>query len=184
MSSPTQIARRYAEALADAAEAQDMLAQTGEELRAFAGMVAESDDLRHVLASPAVGAEDKAAVLEAIIARARPTTLVANFLRVLLRNTRLHYVEAVERAFAEEVDRRTGVVMAEVTTARPLADAERDVLSARLTSMTGKKVKLTFSTDEALIGGVVTRIGSRIYDGSIRARLDRIREQMAGQVRA
>jgi len=75
-------------------------------------------------------------------------------------------------------------VLADVTTAKLLTDAERDVLLARLTAMTGKKVKLTFSTDEALIGGVVTRIGSRIYDGSIRAKLDAVKRQMAGGARA
>ena len=184
MSSATQIARRYAEALADAAEAQNMLAETAEEIRAFATIVTESRDLHDVLASPAIGPDDKAAVLDAIIERAKPTPMVANFLRVLLRNRRIHHIEAVDRAFASEVDRRTGVVTAQVTTARPLTDAERDVLSTRLASMTGKKVKLTFSTDDALIGGVVTRIGSRIYDGSVRSRLDRMKEQMAGQIRA
>jgi F-type H+-transporting ATPase subunit delta len=184
VSSPIQIARRYAEALADAAEAQNMLAQTAEELHAFATMVAESRELYDVLASPAIGPQDKSAVLEALIGRAKPTTIVANFLRVLLRNMRIHHIDAVDRAFADEVDRRTGVVMAEVTTARPLTDGERGVLSSRLAAMTGKKVKLTFATDDALIGGVVTRIGSRIYDGSVRSRLDRIKEQMAGQIRA
>ena len=184
MSSATQIARRYAEALADAAEAQNMLAGTRDELHAFATMVAESRELRDVFASPAIGPVEKSAVLEALVERMKPTPIVASFLRVLLRNVRIHHIEAVDRAFADEVDRRTGVVMAEVTTARPLTDGERDVLSTRLATMTGKKVKLTFSTDDALIGGVVTRIGSRIYDGSVRARLDRIKEQMAGQVRA
>lgn len=184
MSTPTQIARRYAEALADAAEAQNMLAQTAEELHAFAAMVAENRELYDVLASPAIGPQDKSAVLEALVDLAKPTTLVANFLRVLLRNVRIHHIDAVDRAFADEVDRRTGVVMAEVTTARALSDDERGVLSNRLATMTGKKVKLTFSTDDALIGGVVTRIGSRIYDGSVRARLDRIKEQMSGQIRA
>ncbi len=180
MSSATQIARRYAEALADAAEAQNSLSAVGEELHAFAALVAANPELGDVLASPAVAAESKSAVLEAIIERARPMQAVANFLRVLLRNTRIQHLAAVDRAFAAEVDRRTGVVMADVTTAKPLTDAERGVLTTKLTAMTGKSVKLTFSTDEALIGGVVTRIGSRIYDGSIRAKLDAIKRQMAG----
>ena len=180
MSSPTQIARRYAEALADAAEAQNMLTAVGAELHAFAAMVASNRELGEVFASPAVTTEDKAAVLEAILERARPLPVLANFLRVLLRNTRIQHLDAVDRAFAAQVDRRTGVVLADVTTAKPLTDSERAVLSARLTAMTGKHVKLTFLTDEELIGGVVTRIGSRIYDGSIRAKLDAMKRQMAG----
>lgn len=181
MSSPNQIARRYAEALAEAAAEHQMLAQTAEELHTFASMVASSRDLYNVLANPTVAVDDKKAVLEAILERAKPTPLVANFLRVLLDNLRIQYIDAVDRAFADEVDRRTGVVMARVTTAKPLSDDERKVLSNRLTSMTGKTVKLEFATDESLIGGVVTRIGSRIYDGSIRAKLDAIKHQMAGR---
>jgi F-type H+-transporting ATPase subunit delta len=180
VSSPTQIARRYAEALADAAEANQLLAAAREDLHAFAEIVAENRELGDVLASPAISPEHKSAVLEAILERVKPLPLVASFLRVLLRNTRIHHLAAVDREFASEVDRRTGVVMADVTTAKPLTDAERGVLSARLAAMTGKKVKLSFSTDEALIGGVVTRIGSRIYDGSIRAKLDAVKRQMAG----
>jgi F-type H+-transporting ATPase subunit delta len=184
VSSPRQIARRYAEALADSAEANNMLGAVGEELHAFAAFVAANQELGDVLASPAISTDNKAAVLDAILGRVTLSPVVANFLRVLLRNTRIQHLADVDREFATEVDRRTGVVMADVTTAKPLDDAERGVLSAKLTTMTGKKVKLTFSTDEALIGGVVTRIGSRIYDGSIRAKLDAVKRQMSGGVRA
>jgi F-type H+-transporting ATPase subunit delta len=180
VSTATQIARRYAEALADSAEAQNMLGVVGEELHAFADLVASNKELADVLASPAVPVEQKSAVLEAVLGRARPLPAVANFLRVLLRNMRIQHLAEVDRAFAGEVDRRTGVVMADVTTAKPLSESERAVLSDRLAAMTGKNVKLTFSTDEDLIGGVVTRIGSRIYDGSVRAKLDAIKRQMAG----
>jgi F-type H+-transporting ATPase subunit delta len=180
VSTQTQVARRYAEALADAAEAQNVLGAVGEDLHAFAGMVASSPELAGLLASPGVAADDKTAVFDAILERAKPLPAVANFLRVLMRNMRIQYLDAIDRAYAAEVDRRTGVVLADVTTAKPLSDAERDVLAARLRSMTGKSVKLTYATDEGLIGGVVTRIGSRIYDGSVRAKLDAIKRQMSG----
>lgn len=184
MSVQTQVARRYAEALADAAQAQNMLGAVGADLHAFAALVSGNRELDHVLASPAVPADRKTAVLDAIVAQAKPLPVVANFLRVLARNTRIQYLSAIDEAFADEVDRRTGVVTADVTTAKPLTDAERTVLASRLESLTGKRVKLSFATDEALIGGVVTRIGSKIYDGSVRAKLDAVKRQMAGRARA
>lgn len=184
MSSASQIAWRYAEALADSAEASGSLAAVGAELHDFATLVASNRELAGTLASPAFSVDVRARLLEALLERVQPIPAVANFLRVLMRNNRIQHLDAVDRAYAAEVDRRTGIVMADVTTAKPLNDAERAVLSTKLEQMTGKRVKLTFSTDEELIGGVVTRIGSRIYDGSIRAKLDTIREQMSGRARA
>lgn len=184
MSSASQIARRYAEALADSAGENGNLSEIGNELSAFTTMVEANKELHDVFASPIVQADDKRAVLDAIIERARPMPIVARFLRVLQDNDRLRYLSAVNRAFGQEVDRRLGIVMADVTTAAPLSDEERQVLANRLEQMTGKRVKLTFSTDEELIGGVVTRIGSRIYDGSVRAKLDAIKRQMTGQAGA
>jgi F-type H+-transporting ATPase subunit delta len=184
MSSASQIARRYAEALADSAEAENALSPIAGDLAAFASLVASSPELQSVFASPIVEPEKKGAVLEALIARAQPLPLVARFLHVLHSNDRLRYLEAVNRAFAREVDRRLGVVMADVTTAEPLGEAEREALAKRLEQMTGKRVKLSFATDEKLIGGVVTRIGSRIYDGSVRAQLDAVKRQMIGRTGA
>ena len=183
MSSATKIAKRYADALADAAAAQGQLSAAAEELHAFAHLVGQSKDLKDLFASPAFTPNDKAAVLDAIIERAKPTPFVANFLRVLLKNFRIHYLAEIDEAFAAEVDRRVGVVTADVTTAAPLTDAERQVLANRLTTMTGKQVKLSFVTNPELIGGVVTKIGSRIYDGSIRAQLEVVKRQMSGQTR-
>jgi F-type H+-transporting ATPase subunit delta len=183
VSSATQIAKRYAEALADAAEAQGQLSIVAEELHAFAQIVAQSSELQEVFASPAVTPDDKAKVLEALIERAKLIPFVANFLRVLLKNFRIHYIAQIDEAYAAKVDERIGVVTADVTTAAPLTDAERQILANKLTAMTGKKVKFSFETDPELIGGVVTKIGSRIYDGSIRAQLETVKRQMSGQTR-
>jgi F-type H+-transporting ATPase subunit delta len=180
MSFSTKVARAYAEALADAAAAKSSLPQAASEVATFAGLLAGNAELHNVFASPAIAPDDKMKVLEALVARSGPNPLVANFLRVLLRNNRLHHLDAVQKALADELDRRQGVVTAEVTTAAPVTDAERAMLEARLVALTGSKVRLTYSTDPALIGGVVTRIGSVIYDGSIRTKLDAIKRRMAG----
>ena len=178
MSSPTQIARRYAEALADSAAGDGDLAGVAAELHAFTAMVEANKDLHTVFASPVIQADDKKSVLDAILELARPAPVVASLLRVLQQNDRLPFLSAVDKAFAREVDRRLGVVSARVTTAAPLSDGEQKVLLDQLEKMTGQRVKLSFETDEELIGGVVTRIGSLIYDGSVRAKLDTIKRQM------
>lgn len=184
MSSPTQIARPYADALANAAEAAGTLVETRAEMQAFADTVAGSRELRELFASPAVTPENKKAVLDEILTRMAPSELVAKFLRVLLSNTRLHHIATVNLAFSAEVDRRMGVVKAHVTSASALSAEEQATLTSKLESMTGKQVQVEFGTNADLIGGVVTRIGSRIYDGSVRAKLDAYRRQMTGQVRA
>lgn len=178
--SQLQVARRYAEALADAASDQNVLAEVGAELHVFAGMVASSKELEYTLASPAIGTVDKMKVVEALVFATGAHVLVANLLRLLAQNNRIHYIRLIDTAFAEEVDERSGIISAGVTTAKPLSADEQGVLSARLSAMTGKRVKLEFATDDALIGGVVTRIGSKIYDGSIRAKLDAVKRQMSG----
>ena len=86
----------------------------------------------------------------------------------------------INRQFAQELDRRTGVVTAEVTTARPVPEAEREALRARLGQLTGRSVRLQFAMDEDLIGGVVTRIGSTVYDGSVRTQLEQLKQRIAG----
>jgi F-type H+-transporting ATPase subunit delta len=86
----------------------------------------------------------------------------------------------VNANLAEALDKRAGVVSAEITSARPVAEDTKTLLAEKLGLMTGKKARLTFDTDESLLGGIVTRIGSTIYDGSVRNQLQRLREELAG----
>lgn len=181
MSLKSKVAKSYADAIIDAAEAKNLLAAAVEEVAAFSALVAGNAELRGVFANPAVTPDDKSKLLEALLAQVKPMPLVANFLRVLLRNNRLQDVESVNRALAEANDARRGIVSAEVTTAAPLTGSERAALESKLAGLTGKNMKLEFKTDPELIGGVVTRIGSVIYDGSIRTKLDTIKRRMAGQ---
>jgi F-type H+-transporting ATPase subunit delta len=99
---------------------------------------------------------------------------------VLLRNHRLADLAEINHSFARVLDERAGLVLAHVTTARPVPAQAQEALRARLAQMTGRKVYLQFAVDEELIGGIVTRIGSTVYDGSVRTRLQRIKQQMAG----
>jgi F-type H+-transporting ATPase subunit delta len=119
--------------------------------------------------------------LTTLIARTRVRPMTANFLQVLLRNQRLAELSEVNKRFAKVLDERAGVVSAEVSTSRPVPPATQEALREKLTKLTGKQVRLSFHTDEELIGGMVTRIGSTIYDGSVRSQLQRVKESLTGK---
>jgi F-type H+-transporting ATPase subunit delta len=176
--SVTVIARRYAEALADVAITHNQIDLIDAEVGAFARMMSDSRELHDLFASPIISQGDKAQVLNALVERARPGQMTANLLKTLLRHYRLHHLEAVYQQFQREINERRGMVLAEVTTAAPVSRTEQDALSNRLREMTGKQVQLQFKTDPALIGGVVTRIGSIVYDGSIRTQLQTVKQRL------
>lgn len=174
------IARRYGAALAD------VVLKTGEtdvvktELTQWATMMSSNAELSNVFDNPAIPHAQKEKVLESLIARVRPSKTVGNFLRILLKNGRLSAISAINERFAAELEERSGVVTAEVISARELPVNERTELRSQLEKLTGKTVNMDFSIDENIIGGVVTRIGSTVYDGSIRTKLDLLKEQIAG----
>ncbi len=172
------IARRYAEALADVATARNQVEQIGNEVRVFAEMMKSSRELHDTFASPIVSQADKLLVLEALIARTRVGQMAANLLRTLLSHYRLHHVAEVYEQFRREMNERGGLVIAEVTTATAVGADEQAKLGRTLENMTGKQVEFRFNTDPALIGGVVTRIGSVVYDGSVRTQLAEIKERL------
>jgi F-type H+-transporting ATPase subunit delta len=172
-------ARRYASALAD------VIIEGGEgrvvrgELDEWERMISANDALLEAFSNPTVVYEQKQSVLEELITRTkiRPTT--ANFLRILLKNQRLAELPHINAKLDQILDERTGIVSAEVISARPVSDAAKTSLGQKLTQLTGKKARLSFNTDESLLGGIVTRIGSTIYDGSIRNELNRLRDELA-----
>jgi len=99
---------------------------------------------------------------------------------VLLQNQRLTELGEINRKFAEVLDQRAGVVAATVTTARSVPEDAQQRLHQKLLALTGKKVRINFAIDPEMIGGLVTRIGSTVYDGSVRNQLQQIKEKMAG----
>ena len=141
--------------------------------------MADNAGLQEAFGNPTVAYDQKRKVLETLIARTKVRPTTANFLRVLLRNQRLAELAEVNAKLAEVLDERTGIVSAQVVSARPVSEATKTSLEQKLTQLTGKKAHLTFETDESLLGGIVTRIGSTIYDGSVRNQLNRLREELA-----
>jgi F-type H+-transporting ATPase subunit delta len=150
----------------------------GNELEQFRHLMTQSPQLGEVFRNPAVPYDQKSSLLETLLARTKPVKTTANFLRILLKNSRLGDLDAVANRFAAVLEERAGMVSAEVTTAQSLSTAQQTVLQNKLQTITGKKVNLNFKIDPEIIGGVVTRIGSTVYDGSVKNQLEQFREQM------
>jgi F-type H+-transporting ATPase subunit delta len=174
------IARRYASALADVVLERGEAKEVQAELETWNEVLKENANLQEVFRNPTIALDQKRAVLSKLIARAKPRPTTANFLKVLLQNQRLTELAEINRRFAEILDERAGMVAAVVTTARPVSENSQKKLLEKLDSLTRKKVRVNFEQDPELIGGLVTRIGSTVYDGSVRTQLQQIKEKMAG----
>ena len=175
------LAERYAAALVDVALQNKQADQVKQELAAFAAMVRESSELHAFLANPSIARASKHAAIEQIVARMGASRTLRNYLFVIVDQRRAGMLIEIEQAFSALLDARQGITQATVTSPSDLTAAERAELDAALAKLTGRKVQAQFKTDSALIGGAVVRIGSTIYDGSVRAQLDRLRARMISE---
>ena len=169
---------RYAAALADVALAQQDADRVKRDLGSFVEAFASSGDLRELLESPAVSRELKHKVVEEHSQRMDLAPAVRNFLYLLLDHRRTELLGEIQTAFQTELNRRLGIVEANVTSVRELNAEERKQLTTALEQRTGKKIEAHFRKDASLLGGTVVRLGSTIYDGSVREQLTRLREQL------
>jgi F-type H+-transporting ATPase subunit delta len=174
------VARRYASALADVVLERGEAKEVQKELQQWEDLLRSSANLQEVFRNPTIALDKKRAVLNKLLERAKPRATTANFLKVLLQNQRLTELPEINRKFADILDERAGMVAATVTTARPVPDHVQQSLQEKLTALTRRKVRLNFQQDPELIGGLVTRVGSTVYDGSVRSQLQQIKERMAG----
>lgn len=172
------VARRYAAALADVVAGSGETETVKNELKTWEEMLNTNGDLQTAFRNPAISQTDKEKVLESLIGKTKPTKTTANFLRVLLRNSRLTEIGEINRKFASVLEERSGVVSANITSARELSEAQKSEMRASLEKLTGKQINLEFKTDESLIGGIVTRLGSTVYDGSVKTQLQELKQQL------
>ena len=177
------IASRYASALVDVVTGPKGMdtAQATQQLRVFEALMIGSPELRHALASPAVAPARKRSVVSKLAERLELSRLVRNFLMVLTDHRRLAALSQVIDAFDILLDERLGFVRAELRTARDLDEPQKITLVDRLSKFTGKKIRPRFAVDQELIGGVIARIGSTIYDGSVRGQLDSLARRLAAE---
>ena len=179
---PIAVAKRYARALADSAADKDpkRLEAVAAELSLAAKVLGADPKFAHVFADPSISREDKRAAIDALARKARLSEVMRGFLLVLAANRRLGALAAIRDAFEEIADERLGIVKAETTTAVPMSAAESKRLRESLERMTGRTVRITQRVDPSVLGGARTRIGSRVYDGTLRHQLAALRERLVG----
>ncbi|HUO24857.1 MAG TPA: ATP synthase F1 subunit delta [Candidatus Aquilonibacter sp.] len=149
------------------------------ELGTIAALLNESLELRRVWENPAVPAEQKRALLDVIAKRDGISTPVRNLIAVLIDHRRTHFLGSIIQQLEKELDARLGFAEAEITSIRELTDGEKRTLEGQVEKLTGKKVRAQYARDASLLGGAVVRIGSTIYDGSVRGQLERIKEAIS-----
>ena len=175
-------AARYARALSDVVGDSHLNPQEVEQqLTDFAATFAGSKDLRALLLNPSIPTQKRVQILDVANTRIGCGPKVRNFLAVLIRHERLGALSEIVEEYRLEMNRRLSISDAEVVTARPLGNEERGKLEAQVAELAGNRIKATFREDKSLIGGAIVRIGSTIYDGSVRGRLERLKERLVSQ---
>jgi F-type H+-transporting ATPase subunit delta len=181
---PAAVASRYARALVDvvlAPSSESEPDRVRQDLRAFEQALAGSAELRNALESPAVKKARKRAVVERLAEALHLSKAARNFLLVLVDHRRTAELSGSIAAFETMVDERLGRLQVEVASARGLQEALQASLIGQLQTITGKQVRLKLTVDEALVGGLVVRLGSTVYDGSVRGRLEALGRQLRAE---
>jgi len=169
----------YARAFADAVTGSGLDATaTLAEAQQIAALAEQSKDLREVWDNPSIPAEQKRAVLDAIVQRAGISRPVRNFVAVVIDKRRTRFLSEIVKQFAQELNQRLGIAEAEITTARALSAEERTALEADLANVVGKTIRARYEQDPAILGGAIARVGSSVYDGSVKGQLEKIRQQL------
>ena len=169
------VGARYAQALFELALDAGALAVVEADLKGLTALTHESDDLRRLLQSPVFGAADKAKGLLAVAEAAGASALTLKFLGLLTANNRASALPAVSTAFARLAAQHRGAVAAEVVTALPLSAAQLKGVAEALRQALGKDPELTARVDPAILGGMKVRVGSRLFDASLKSRLDSLK---------
>ena len=174
------ISSRYARALVEVVLEQRIDADLArQQLNSIAEAVRESVELRRVWESPAVPAEQKRAVLDGIVGQISAFKAIRNFIAVIIDHRRIPMLDEIARQFAVELDAQLGLVEADISSARQLSAEERRELESQVERLTGKTVRAHYVSEPGLLGGVMVRVGSTIYDGSVRGQLEKMKEQLS-----
>ena len=172
----SRYARAFAAVVAD--QKLDNIASQGQ-LNDFANTLELSAELREVLENPSIPEPQKLKVLDAISAKLGLSKTVRNFIAVITHHQRLNELRDILDSYAGLADEESNIAETEITTARPLDEANRKLLEQQVAKLVGgQKVRATYSEDPTLLGGAVVRIGSTVYDGSVRAQLQQLKQRM------
>lgn len=172
-------APRYARAFAEVAESANLdAAKAQQQMHDFADTLAGSGELREILENPSIEMPKKLKVLDAVATRIGMFHQVRNFFAVILEHHRLPELNDILAAYGELVDAHAGAVEARITSSRPLNDEDRARLEAQVTKLAGARVRASYAEDPSLLGGAIVEIGSTIYDGSVRAQLQQLKQKL------
>lgn len=175
------VAGRYARAFAEVVAEQKLDPdKTVQELDTMAALVKSSVELRNVFENPSVAHKQKISLLDALIKKMDGSKRLRNFVAVLIDQRRIAQIGEIAEQFRQELDDRMGIAQAQVKSARELSAKEKKGLEQQLAQVTGKTIRATYVEDAGLLGGAVVRVGSVIYDGSVRGQLQRIKQEIAG----
>lgn len=173
------VARRYAGAMIDVAAEANVVDRVATDLDRFVQTLDQGGgDLRNALCTPVFTVEEREAVLDALLPRLDVHPLTANLLRLANARRRLPLIGDIARAYRDEADARAGRVRVQVSTATPLDAALEAEIRAAMERVTGKAVLLESRVDPSLLGGLVARVGSRVYDSSLRTRLQNLQHAL------
>jgi F-type H+-transporting ATPase subunit delta len=173
-----KLASRYARALLDSLSNKEVAESVDHFLTSLGEALEESREFRDLLYNPAVPKTTRETVLRTLAEQAGMVVQVANFLSTVVDHNRITSLPSIAKVFHEEREAAAGIVSAEITTARPLADDLKRRTLETLEQITGRKVRLQAQVDPSLLGGAVTMVGSTLYDGSIRTQLAQLRRKM------
>jgi len=174
-----KLATRYARALLSAISDPHAAATADDFLQSLGQAMNASVELRLSLLNPGIPASARKQALQVLAERAQAGPLMGKFLALIVDNRRVAELPAIAEAFHDLREAAEGVVPASITTAKPIDEALQARVESSLSRLTGKRVRTTWRVDESLVGGVVTRVGSRIYDGSVKTQLMGLRRKMA-----
>ena len=174
------VASSYARAFVDVVLSAKLDANRAiSELHTLVGLLAESADLRRVWENPAIPAEQKRGLLDVIVQRDEISRPVRNLVAVLIDHRRVPFLKPIVQQVEREINQRMGFAEAEITSVRELGDSEKRTLEAQIEKVTGKKGRARYGQDASLLGGAMVRVGSTIYDGSVKGQLEKIREAIS-----
>lgn len=174
------VARRYARAFFELARESGRVGEATKELRDFADAYAASSEFRAMELDPAFHDEQRAAVIKTLGKRLGASDTTVRTVSILAERQRLSVLPDLVRLVDEMADEHLGVVRATVRSARPLSESYKTKLKSHIENATGKRAIILYEEDPQLIGGLVTQIGDRLVDGSVRGRLDRLADSLSG----
>jgi F-type H+-transporting ATPase subunit delta len=176
---PSAVLGRYAKSLADVAFEEKIEQEVTGNLETYDQIFQAVPDILEAFHSPAIPQETKGKLLTELMVRHPVHPKTSNFLRVLLQHNRMLYFSQILKIYLKAVSERKGIVSATVSTASPLSQQDLESFTGKLAGITGKSVSIELKTDASLMGGIVVQVGSTVFDGSIRARLNSVKRRLS-----